>query len=161
MAVQEFTQTIAGLTTAATPYTTGDQLGNVLTFPDVSKITGGLVNLVGITITDDSGVLGALDAVVFAAPSTTPPTLAADNAVAALSAADNQKVRAVASIATVPLTGGRAAVNWLPLSGAQIIKLADGDLTRSLHVGLIARSANAVFAAGANSLRVSLLIDRN
>lgn len=158
MTIGEFPVTIANLTTAATPYTSADQMGNVATVTGVANVNGGLVNIVGATVTDDSGVLGAFDLVIF--NGTAPPTLAADNAAAAISVADNVKVRAVFSFVAANLvnTGGRIAGNFLPVSGAQGVKCADAS--KDLYLGLIARSANAVFASGATSVRVALLIDR-
>lgn len=155
--IGEFPVTIAGLTTAVTTYTSADQMGTVATASGVANVNGGVVSIIGVSVTDDSGVLGAFDLLLFNGAAA--PTLAADNAAAALSIADNQKVRAVFSFPAANLanTGGRIAGSFLP-ANIQPVKCAAGS--KDLYLGLIARSANAVFAAGATSVTVILLIDR-
>lgn len=157
--VGEFITTIAGLTTAATTYTAADQMGTVAVSPALSDMNGAEVNIVGIVVTDDSGVLGAFDLVVFGG--TAAPTLAADNAAAAISAADNQNVKAVFSFlaANCVNTGGRITATFIPPSGVQPVKLGAG--VKTVWFGLIARTANAVFASGATSVKVILLVDRS
>lgn len=158
MTIGQVAVTISGLTTAATTYTVADQMGTVGTAANVVGIPGGMLNIIGATVTDDSGVLGAFDLVIF--NGTAAPTLAADNAAAAISAADNIKVVAVFSFLAAALvnTGGRIAGNFLPVSGAQAARCA--DTSKDLYLGLIARTANAVFAGGASSIRITLLVDR-
>lgn len=149
---------VAGLTTAVTAYSIADQMGTPFTFTDVGSIPGGEIILAGVHVTDDSGVLGAFDLVLF--NGAVPAPSGGDNAAMAITVAENLRVRAIASFVAANLvnTGGRVAGNWIPAGGGQPIKLA--DTTASLHGVLVARSANAVFAGGATSVRVTLQLDR-
>ena len=157
MAIQEFVQTITGLTTVTTIYTAGDQLGNGMSFPNVVSNNGEVCKIVAATVTDDSGVLGAFDLVIY---NSALPVFQADNSPAAISVAEGQTARAALSFLAANLVndGGRIIGNMVPITPVPV-KVADASKT--MFVGLIARTANAVFAVSATSIRVALLIDRS
>src|SRR5437667_264578 len=77
----------AGLTTATTAYTSGDQLGTEITVGTMAAANAGYGAIVAIELVDYSAILGAVDVFVFG-DTTTP---AADNAAAAWSDADSLK----------------------------------------------------------------------
>lgn len=136
----------AGLTTATTAYTSGDQLGTILTFTNAVRQTGATGIIQSATIMDQSQVMGAVDLFLFDRS----VTLAADNAAASFSDAD---MLFCLGIISFPAPTAVAAVNSIStvVSGLGIMPNAT-----SLFGALVTRSANAVFAAGATSLAVSL-----
>lgn len=67
----------AGLTTATTAYTAGDQLGSVMTFAGASFVTGGAGVILDVSITDYSKITGAIELWIFSA---TPAGIGSDNA---------------------------------------------------------------------------------
>ena len=88
--IEMYDLTSSGLTTATTAYTSGDMLGAQMTLPmgkgyGSPRVAG---QIIGVTVTDDSDVIGAIELFFFSA-STTP---AADNAANAWSDADWQQV---------------------------------------------------------------------
>jgi hypothetical protein len=138
----------AGLTTATTAYTSGDQLGTILTFANAVRQTGATGVIQSATLLDQSQVIGAVDLFLF----TQSVTLAADNAAASFSDADMLNCVGIISF---PAPTAVAAVNSIStvVSGLGITCAAT-----SLFGALVTRSANAVFAGGATSLAVSLHI---
>lgn len=138
----------AGLTTATTAYTSGDQLGTILTFANAVRQTGATGIVQSATLMDQSQVMGAVDLFLFDRS----VTLAADNAAASFSDAD---MLFCLGIISFPAPTAVAAVNSIStvVSGLGIMPNAT-----SLFGALVTRSANAVFAGGATSLAVSLHI---
>lgn len=137
----------AGLTTATTAYTSGDQLGTILTFANAVRQNGATGIIQSATLMDASAVIGAVDLYLFDRS----VTLAADNAAAAFSDADMLFCLGVISFGTpIGGTGNSIATS---VAGLGIMPNAT-----SLFGALVTRSANAVFAGGATSLAVSLHI---
>lgn len=142
----------SGLTTATTAYTSGDMLGvqMTLTIPGTrGNAVGG--EIMGVTIIDDSAVIGAVD-LFFFDQSTTP---AADNAANAWSDADMQKLIGVLSPATV-ITSANNKVATLTNAESEIPFYAPAGV---LYVCAVTRTANAVFAAGATSLKYRIFME--
>jgi hypothetical protein len=137
----------AGLTTATTAYTSGDQLGTILTFTNAVRQTGATGIVQSATLLDASAVVGAVDLYLFDRS----VTLAADNAAAAFSDADMLFCLGVISFGT-PI-GGTGNSITTTVAGLGIMPSAT-----SLFGALVTRTANAVFAGGATSLAVSLHI---
>lgn len=75
-----------GLTTGATPYTAGDQVGALFTFAGQAIATGGGGYLESILLSDEHNIIGQYKVWIFRSS----VTLAADNAAFALSDADAQ-----------------------------------------------------------------------
>lgn len=71
-------QTSAGLTTATTAYSAGDQVGTIFTFPGFAAVSGGGGLLTGITLYDESDIIGTYTVSVYSAT----VTLVSDNAAA-------------------------------------------------------------------------------
>ena len=157
--IREVTATSAGLTTAVTAYSIGDQMGTLLSFPGAVLHPGSSGMILAAHVYDDSGVLGAFDLALFS--NTVTP--AADNAAATFSTADGQATEGVLSFLAANLpVAGKVMGTLLPVSGGQPFSLANpvtGAPGTTLFGAMIARSANAVFAAGATSVRIKLLID--
>lgn len=149
----------SGLTTATTAYTSGDQMGNALTFSGAATVVGGSGVILGAVAVDESAVLGAFDLVLFAAA----PIGAGDNNPATFGATIARTSEGVISFAAANLVniGANIVGTVLPVSGGQPFSLANSLLTvptADLSGILIARTANAVFAGGATSVRIKLLI---
>lgn len=81
------TATIAGMTTATTAYTAGDQLGTLVSLSSMTNASGGYGTITGLWVYDDSSVIGGLELYFFNA-SITP---ASDNAAFSVSSADMLK----------------------------------------------------------------------
>jgi hypothetical protein len=136
----------AGLTTATTAYTSGDQLGTILTFANAVRQTGATGIIQSATLLDQAAVVGAVDLYLFDRS----VTLAADNAAAAFSDADMLFCLGVISFAApIGGTGNSIATS---VSGLGIMPSGT-----SLFGALVTRTANAIFAAATN-LAVSLHI---
>ena len=143
---------LSGLTIATTAYTSGDQVGNIFSFPNASDSLGGRGLIVGATILDEGDVLGASDLFLF----TDSVTLAGDNAPFSISDADC-----------------RLAVSYVPFTAAEFTDLGNhkfgvyrGDsvpfhTTRAdnaLFGALITRTANSFFVT-ATDVRVRLYVN--
>lgn len=79
--IATITATSAGLTTATTAYTDGDQLGTILSF--TMATASGII--IAATLSDKTNIIGAVDAFIYDRSI----TLAADNAADAISDADS------------------------------------------------------------------------
>ena len=86
---------VTGVTTATTAYVAGDQVGTLVTVANAARVTGGGGMIVGVTLIDQSDIIGAYDVVFFDSS----VTLAADNAAFAISDADSLKIVAIAQLA--------------------------------------------------------------
>lgn len=149
--LQRISVASAGLTTATTTYTAGDQVGTLFTISNAARFTGGGGIITGITVIDASDVIGPLDLVIFDSS----VTLAGDNAVFAISDADALDV-----VAVVQLIGGIDIGNNRI---AQAVNLAVPYICNggtSLYASIITRTANAVFAAGATSVQLTIYVER-
>lgn len=148
---QDITVTSAGLTTATTAYTAGDQVGNQMTFANAARVTGGSGVVTGCVLISAADVIGPFDLVL----TDSSVTLAADNAAYAISDADALKM-----VGLLQLTGAYDIGNnriaqaygaWLPYQ-------CSGNT--SLFGGLITRSSHTFFAA-VTDIQVILLVERN
>ena len=133
--------TSAGLTTAVTAYTSGDQLGTEINLSFATPHTQ-LVVVTGIYMLDISNVIGATDFYFFNGASTP----AADNAAASWSDANILKLIAVINATQVNTSGANKTVTW---TGRMPFQLNSGE---SLLLNLVTRTGNAVFGDGATSL---------
>lgn len=142
----------SGLTTATTAYSLGDQMGGLLQWDLATELRGCSGIILGLTAIDESAVLGAFDLFLFNAA----VTPAADNAAATFSAADIRKAIGLFNFqaANLSTVGGGTVGYVLPVSGGGPFRL--DDLGTSLYGCMVARSANPVFAAGANSVRIKI-----
>lgn len=143
----EQAQTSSGLTTATTPYTSGDQLGTLLTFTTMTRISGGRGVIEGAVLTDDSAVIGPVDLLLFRST----VTVATDNAANSFSDADMQVCVGVINMPAPATSALNSVSSW---DGAK----SYGCAATSLFVAMVTRSGNAVFAGGATSLRLRLFV---
>ena len=150
--LQKIGVTSGGLTTAATAYAVGDQLGNQMTFANAARVSGGGGIIRGITLISAADTIGAVDVVIFDSS----VTLAADNAAFAISDADALKV-----IDLVSLNGAfDIGNNRLCRSGPLAIPYVCNGGT-SLYVGMITKAAIAAtpFAA-ATDIELDIYVER-
>lgn len=131
------TQASAGLTTATTAYTAGDQLGTELTVASVFR-TGRGATIVSACLIDKAKVIGAVDAFLFSV-ATTP---AADNAANAWSDADMLLCQGVIHLNDVIAS----ANNYIALATNLPFVVKPGSGT-SLFVDLVTRSGHTFFGA--------------
>lgn len=131
------TGTSAGLTTASTTYTAGDQLGTEITISSATRSSRG-ISIVSAALIDKAKVIGACDAFLFNA-ATTP---AADNAANSWSDADMLNLQGIIHFNDVIQSANNyvALATNLPI----VYKPASGT---SLILDLVTRTANAVFGA--------------
>jgi hypothetical protein len=144
--------TSAGLTTVTTTYAAGDTLGNLMTFTGMARATGGGGRITSMILSDYSDVIGAIDVFVFRAS----VTFGTDNSAPSISDADTLSL-----VGIVPLLGP------VDLGGVKVISAHNINIPydcsggTSLYVGLVTRTANAVFAGGADSLRLTFFAERD
>lgn len=141
----------AGLTTATTSYTAGDQVGTQFTLANAAQTTGGTGYITGVTLVDAADIIGAYDIVFF--DSTV--TLAADNAAFAISDADALKIVAVVQLNGAYDIGNNRVAQAYNLS---IPYTCSGGT--SLFAALITRGAHTFFGAVGN-LQVIVHVERN
>jgi hypothetical protein len=149
MAGVEVAFTSAGLTTATTAYTSGDMLGTQLTIAGASTGAGVVNYIDGIVLEDDSAVIGQVDFFLFNAT----VTQAADNAANSWSDADMQKCVGVISIPGPYQSALNRVSVW---EGHKPFHCA----ATSLFIGMVTRSANAVFASGATAIHGFIYFDQ-
>lgn len=145
--------TSGGLTTSATAYTAGDQVGTQFTIAGAARASGGSGTIVGVCLISAADTIGAFD-VVFTDSSI---TLAADNAAYAISDADSLKVVGLAQLAGAFDIGNNRIAQMFNLA---IPYVCSGGT--SLYAGLIAKSAIAAtpFAA-ATDIQLNVYVERN
>lgn len=143
--------TSAGLTTAATAYTTGDQVGNIFTLANAGRTSGAGGRITSVTLVDAADLIGAYDVVFF--DSTV--TLAADNAAFAISDADALKY-----VGLAPLSGSWDIGNnrIAQLLGCSIPYKCNGGT--DLFAALICRVGHSFFAAVGN-LQLNVTVERD
>lgn len=141
----------AGLTIAATTYTSGDQLGTEITFTNAVHSTSSGALIRAAYLIDQGDVLAATDLVLFSA-ATTP---AADNAAATWSDAD-----ALNSLGVISWATGDVLDIGVNRVGTKLLSPGHGIWlpTLNLYGNLITRSANAVFSSAAD-VRIKLILD--
>jgi hypothetical protein len=142
---------ITGVTTATTAYTAGDQVGVVFTIANAARVSGGGGVITGVTLIDQSDIIGAYDLVIF--DSTV--TLAADNAAFAISDADALKIVAIVQLAgAFDITNNRIAQAY----NLAVPYVCSGST--SLFGALITRGGHTFFTAGALP-QVNVYVERN
>ena len=135
----------AGLTTATTAYTSGDQLGTVLTFTAPPRASGGYATLVGAVLIDEAKVTGPVELYIFDRS----VTAAADNAAADFSDADMANLVGIIDFPSPKTLTSNYVSLGTPLP--QVLKANAADL----YGYLVTRSGHTFFAAVTN-LRVIL-----
>lgn len=143
--------TSAGLTTATTSYTAGDQVGNLFTIANAARATGGTGRIVGVTLLDDADIIGPYDVVFFRSS----VTLASDNAAFAISDADAAEI-----IAVVPLSGAWDLGNNRIGQAHSISIPYDCSGGTSLYASLITRAAHTFFSA-TDDLTLQVFVERD
>lgn len=142
-----------GLTTGATAYTVGDQVGTQFTVAGVARASGGSGTIVGVTLISAADTIGAFD-VVFTDSTI---TLASDNAAYAISDADALKIVGISQLSGAYDIGNNRVAQAYNLA---IPYVCSGGT--SLYAGLITRSAIAAtpFAA-ATDIQLIVYVERN
>lgn len=121
---------VPGVANAA--YASGDQFGTIITITNAARASGGTGFINAVQYYDNDDVMGAIDIVIF--DSTV--TLAADNAVYAVSDADGRKTLAVLNMTYVTDLG---AQRFGQLTGISVPYICNGGT--SLFAAIITRSA--------------------
>jgi hypothetical protein len=115
-----------------------------------NQSVGGYIT--GVSITDDSDVIGAVDLFLFEAASTP----AADNAANAWSDANFQLLCGVIQVATTVLD---SANNKAITTANSFQKIPFFAPLGTLYVVAVTRTANAVFASGATALNYKFFVE--
>lgn len=131
------TATSAGLTTSATAYTAGDQLGTELTLASILRTGRGAVIQSGVLI-DKAKIVGAVDLFLFSA-ATTP---ASDNAANSWSDADMANLLGVLHFTDVIQSANNYAV--LATNAPVVLKPGSGT---SIFADLVTRTGHTFFGA--------------
>lgn len=150
--VQRISVQSGGLTTSATAYAAGDQVGNQFTIAGAARASGGAGYITGVQLISAADTIAAMDLII----TDSSITLAADNAAYAISDADALKI-----VALVQLTGAFDIGNnrICQAFGLRIPYVCSGGT--SLYGGLITRGAIAAtpFAA-ATDLQLIVYVER-
>lgn len=142
---------VTGVTTATTAYTAGDQVGTQITLANAARVSGGGGTIIGVTLIDQSDIIGAYDVVIFDSSA----TLAADNAAFAISDADSLDIVAVVQLAgAFDLTNNRIGQAY----NLAIPYVCNGGT--SLYAGLICRAGHTFFTSGALP-QINVYVERN
>lgn len=142
---------ITGVTTATTAYTAGDQVGVLATVAGAARVSGGGGTIVGVTLIDQSDIIGAYDVVFF--DSTV--TLAADNAAFAISDADSLKIVGLVQLAGAFDIGNNRIAQAYNLA---VPYVCNGGT--SLFAALICRVGHTFFTSGALP-QLNVYVERN
>lgn len=140
----------AGLTTAATAYTAGDQVGTQFTLANAARVSGEGGTIVGVELIDAADIIGAYDVVFY----NSSVTVATDNAAFGVSDADVLKQVGIASLTAFD-TGANRAAQCFNLA---IPYICNGGT--SLFAGLVCRVGHTFFGAVGN-LQLKVLVERN
>lgn len=144
------TMTSAGLTIVTTPYVAGDQMGTEMTATNAVRISGGSALIIGATCTSDAAATPAVLIELNLYNAATTP--AADNAAAAWSDADTQKLCGVLQFPAMQFgTNNGWTQAYLPNP------LAINCAATSLFGDFIARGGVPVFTA-VTDLKVQLTV---
>lgn len=139
------------LTIATTAYSAGDQVGVMFQFAGAARFSGGTGMLVGMQMTSAADIVGAFDIVLCRSNI----TLAADNAVFAISDADALQVIAVVQLpGAIDLGGNRIA---------QAFNIAipyDCSGGTTLYGAAITKTAHTFFGAHTD-LQLTAWVERN
>lgn len=132
-------QASSGLTTSTTSYSAGDQLGAILTFTSMARVSGGTGKIRGITVVDKNKVLGAIDLFLYDQS----VTLASDNA-AGPGISDADALNCVGIIQMPAFTVD--ANNYVSHLSSIVVPYKCN--ATSLFVAMVTRTAHSFFAAG-------------
>lgn len=121
-----------GLTTTATAYTAGDQVGTQFTLANAARISGGGGMIVGVQLISAADTIGTFDVVFFDSS----VTLASDNAAFAISDADSLKIVALVNLAGAYDIGNNRIAQAFNLAVPYVCSGSS-----SLYAALIARTA--------------------
>lgn len=132
------TATSAGLTTATTAYTAGDQLGTELTLSSIVRTGKGAV-IQSAALIDKANIVGAVDLFLFSA-ATTP---AADNAANSWSDADMANCLGVLHFTDAVSSANNRVV--LATNAPIVLKPGSGT---SIFADLVTRTGHTFFGAG-------------
>jgi len=139
-----------GLTTAATGYTAGDQVGTEFTIANAASVSAGSGTILSVILQDTADIIGAYD-VVFTRSSITP---ASDNAAYSISDADSQKIIGIVQLAGSYDIGGNH------IAQAHGLSVPFDCAATSLFATLICRSAHTFFAA-TTDLQLTVFVERH
>lgn len=131
--------TSAGLTTASTSYSIGDQVGNQIDLTGMALATGGKGILTDLHLADAADIIGVYSVALFRDD----PTPASDNAAFSISDGDNDNLIDIITLQTVRDVGGARIATW---SGARSYSLVG----TTLYAALITETAHTFFAAVGN-----------
>lgn len=148
-ALSMFNAQSAGLTTSATAYTAGDQVGSQFTITGAARATGGGGYITGVTLMDEADIIGAYDIVIFDSS----VSLASDNAAFAVSDADAAKFVYLINLAAAYDIGNNRIAQ---ASNLRIPYVCSGGT--SLYGGLICRAGHTFFALVTN-LRLKVFLE--
>ena len=139
----------AGLTTATTNYSAGDQVGTLFTLANAARASGGGGYITGVTLISAADVIGAFDVVFFDAS----VTLASDNAAFAISDTDALEIVGIAQLAGAFAIGNNRVAQAYNLAMPYICT------GTSLFAALITRNGGFVFGA-VGDLQLRVWVDR-
>lgn len=142
---------VTGVTTATTSYTAGDQVGTLITLANAARVTGGGGTIVGVTLIDQSDIIGAYDVVFFDSS----VTLAADNAAFSISDADSLEIVGLVQLAGSFDIGGNRVAQAYSLALPYVCNAGT-----SLYAALICRISHTFFTAGALP-QLNVYVERN
>lgn len=142
----------AGLTTATTAYSVGDQVGTQFTFAGAARASGGTGTVVAAMVIDAQDIIGPYDLVLFRSS----VTLASDNAAFAISDADALNI-----VGVIQMVGALDLGNNRIAQAYNLAIPYDCSGGTSLFGALITRSAHTFFSGGVGSLQVVLHVERN
>lgn len=132
--------TSGGLTTTASAYAAGDQVGTLFTFASCARASGGTGKIIGASLVSAADTIGGFDLVVFRAS----VTLASDNAVFAISDGD-----ALLELWVIPMYGAYDIGNNRVAQSDPTRRPYDCSGGTSLYGALITRSPIAATPFGA------------
>lgn len=142
---------VTGVTTATTAYVAGDTVGTLITVANAARVSGGGGVIVGVTLIDQSDIIGPYDVLFF--DSTV--TLAADNAAFTISDADSLKLVAILQLpGSFDIGANRVAQSY----NLAIPYVCAGGT--SLFAALITRGGHTFFTAGALP-QINVYVERN
>lgn len=150
--LQRISVTSAGLTTATTAYTAGDQVGTIFALTNAARRAGAGGTITGIVLIDAQDIIGAYDVVFFRQS----VTLAADNAAFAISDANALHVVGLAQLAGAFDLGNNRIAQQFNLA---IPYVCEGSTT--LYAALLTRTGHTFFTGGVGSLQLIVYAERN
>jgi len=142
----------AGLTTATTAYTAGDQVGNQITLAGAARANGGGGMIVGVSLISAADIIGPFDVAIFDSS----VSLAADNAAFLISDADSLKLVALIQLAGAFDIGGNRIAQAQNLAVPYVCDSGGS----SLFAALITRATHTWFGA-VGDLQLHVYVERN